>query len=288
MKRLILALGLTAFVAVGVGAVENDTDGISTFPSNPPTEGSWPILATIDLEAQSGGDNRCVGVGYDGNFWVSAGDGYTGQCTFYMYDEYGNLLDQAPQGAGATGWGNRDLATDGEYMFGSYSNLVNGYGPDMGFAGYYVGCLNPNRALAYDGGCFWTSGFSEYLYRMTWDGAFGSTATCEIMNITAFSAAYGLAYDGNDECLYMTFTGGATVPGEVKQFAMTGAEIGSFTTLPEYDTHGGCTMACTAQFGDILCILMQDTPDTLVFYDLGHGPSAVNDGSWGSIKAMYR
>jgi hypothetical protein len=286
MKKLVLALGLAAFVAVGASAVENEVaPGVGG--SGSMADGTFPIMATIDLEAQTSGNVYSVGVGYDGNFWVSTGDQATGFCEFYLYDEYGTLLDNVQQGGGATGWGHRDMCYDGEFMFGSYSNLVDGFGPDMGYAGYFVGAISPNRALATDGDYFYTCGFGEYLYRMSWDGNFGSAAFPEIISAATFASCYGLAYDGNDDVLYMTFSSSGG-PGDIYQISPDGVTLNIFSTEPEYLQHGGCTMACTAQFGDILCILMQDTPDVLVMYDLGHGPSPINDGSWGSIKAMYR
>ena len=76
--------------------------------------------------------------------------------------------------------------------------------------------------------------------------------------------------------------------GVVYEIDLEGNLLAEWTTMPEYPRHGGATMACTGQFGYILCILMQADSDMLVFYDLGYGPSPVNDSSWGKIKAMFR
>jgi hypothetical protein len=269
---------MMAVLAVSASATEQDV-APTTGPANP-GDGSFPILFTIPMDQNA----YCVGVGFDGtNLWVSAGDQETGVCEFYIYDEYGTLLDNVPQGGGATSWGHRDMCWNGSYMFGSYSNLVDAFGPDYQFAGYYIGCLNPNRAMAYNGTDFFTCGFGEQLTRMEWDGNFGSVATCNYLG--AWDGAYGLAYDYMDDCLYMST---ADYTGNLWKLSMDGFLLDSYTCLPEYDIAGGCTMACTMQYGYILVVLQQFSPDTLVFYDLGHGPSPTETGSWGAIKAMYR
>jgi hypothetical protein len=282
MKKLVFALSLTVFMAVGASAFEADVAPIAGTPNL--GDGTFPVLATIDVETTVGGDYQCVGVGYDGtNFWVSAGDGFTGVCNFYIFDEYGNWLDTIPQGGGATGWGHRDLCWNGEYMFGSYSSLVDAFGPDYQYAGYFVGCQNPNRCQAFDGDTYYTGNFSENLTSMDWDGVFGSVATCTFHG--PGYASYGLAYDYIDDVLWMST---ADYSGSLYLCTTDFFVLDVYSTLPETDIHGGCTMACTAQYGYVLVILSQAAPDTLFFYDVGHGPSAANDGSWGSIKAMYR
>ena len=278
MRKVILALALATFVAASASAFEQDVAPTTGVPNV--SDGTFPILFTIPLDM----NDYCVGVGYDGtNFWVSAGDQATGLCEFYIFDEFGTLLDNVPQGGGASSWGHRDMAHDGDFMFGSYSNLVDGFGPDYQFAGYFIGCLNPNRALAYNGTDFYTCGFGEQLTQMSWDGNFGTVASCSYLG--AWDGAYGLAYDYMDDCLYMST---ADYTGNIHQLTMDGFPLATHTTLPEYDIQGGSTMACTAQYGYVLVVLMQSAPDTLVFYDLGHGPSPVDTGSWGAIKAMYR
>lgn len=279
MKKLVFALSLTAFMAVGASANEADVAPVAGTPNL--GDGTFPILQIIpmdDLWAQ------CVGVGWDGQyFWVTSGDSPTGFCEFYIFDEYGNFIDNVQQAGGASGWGCRDLCYNGEYMFGSFSSLIDAYGPDYGYAGYFVGCQNPNRALAFDGDTYYTGNFSENLTSMTWDGVFGSAATCTFHG-PGYST-YGLAYDYQDDVLWMTT---ADYSGNLYLCTTDFFVLDLYTCLPEYDISGGCTMACTAQYGYVLAVLQQSTPDQIVMYDVGHGPSAVSDGSWGSIKAMFR
>lgn len=281
MRKAIFALALAAFVAGSAGAYTAEIASKTGTPNL--SDGTFPILGTIDLSV----NDYCVGVGYDGtNLWVSAGDQSTGQCEFYIFDEYGTQVANVPQGGGASSWGHRDMCWNGDYMFGSFSTMVDGFGPDYMFAGYFIGALNPNRAMAHTGdNVFYTAGFGEQLTRMEWDGNWGSAASNTYLG--AWDGAYGLAYDCVDDVLFMST---ADYSGNIHIIdPATGFLIGTSTTMPEYDIQGGCTMADTAQFGFILVVLMQSAPDTLVFYDLGHtSPSAINDSSWGEIKAMYR
>jgi hypothetical protein len=243
-------------------------------------KGDFPILFTIDLP-----NLQCVGVGYDGQyFWVSAGDSDTGYCEFYIYDEAGILVDgPIHQGGGATGWGHRDMCWDGTYMFGSYDPFIDGFSDPATYEGAFTGPISPNRAMAFDGTYFYTSGFSEDLWQLDWDGTWGSTAGA--VNLGGpHSGCYGLAYDSKSNCLWMTT---ADYSGNLFQFDLTGALMNTYTTLPEYDIHGGCTMAQTTTYGYILCVLQQFSPDQLVFYDLGYGgPDLDCDGvlGWENVE----
>ncbi len=187
-----------------------------------------------------------VGVGFDGEYlWVAAGEQQTGQCEFYIYDIYGNLIDTVPQGGGAIGWGHRDMAHDGTHMFASYSSLIDGFLDPATFSGSFPGPLNPNRAMAYDGTYFYTCGFGEHLYRIEWDGVFGSTP--DIVDLGGpWNAAYGLAYDYAQNCLWMTT---ADYTGIVYKISLDGYLIEECPLGPGYELLGGCTMVKSDDFG---------------------------------------
>lgn len=280
MKRLLGALALVALASSGAYAVSDVAPG-ATPGGATSGDGTFPIVFEISLDI----NNYCVGVGFDGAyFWVSAGDQMTGLCQFYIYDDAGNLLDTQAQGGGATGWGHRDMAWNGDYMFGSYSNMVDGFSDPATFAGFFIGPISPNRALAYDGAAFYASGFGEYLWKLTWDGAFGSVAATENLG-GPWDGAYGLAYDCSNGVLYMST---ADYTGNIHELAMDGFLLNTYTTLPEYDIQGGCTMA-DCQYGYILAVIQQYSPDMLTFYDIGAGgPSPVEDASWGEIKSLFQ
>jgi hypothetical protein len=226
----------------------------------PSGAGDFPILYEFPIT----GDNHCVGVGFDGtNFWVSAGDGTTGQCTFYLFDETGALLDSAQQGGGATGWGHRDMTWNGAHMFGSYDPLIDAFADIGTYSGNFIGPISPNRAQAFDGTYFYTCGFGEMLYRLEWDGNWGSTATATTLT-GPWSGCYGLAYDEVFDCLWMTT---ADYTGTLYKLDMDGNLLETYTLLPEYDIQGGCTMADTS-YGYVLAVLQQHDVDTITFYEV--------------------
>ena len=266
MKKLvsILVCMLLSATAISVAAtINNDLQAdIASTRGNPTIGGgSFPILFEFDLA-----NAYSVGVGYDGtNFWISAGDGDTGFCEFYVYDEDGNLIDgPVHQGGGATGWGHRDMAWDGDYMFGSYDLLIDGFSDINTYEGFFEGIINPNRAMAYDGTYFYTCGFGEMLYRLEWDGNWGSTATPTTLT-GPYNGCYGLAYDEVYDCLWMTT---ADYSGDLHQLDMDGNLLNTYTCLPEYDIQGGCTMADTTNYGYVLAVLQQSSPDKISFYEV--------------------
>ncbi len=280
MKKLLGVLVLVAFASTAYAS--NEIANVGTVPQYAP-ERILDEVGYIPLDV----NDYCVGTGFDGMYiWVTAGDQMTGTCEFYLFDEYGNQIDNAPQGAGATGWGHRDMAFTGDYMFGSYSTLVDGYSDIYTFEGYFMGApISPNRALAYAAGSFYTSGFGESLYKLTWDGTFGSSAVVENLG-GPWDAAYGLAYDCGWDCLWMTTASSAGYG--VHQIALDGFHINTFVD-PVHPLYGGCTMVDTAQYGYVLCALVQESPDGLVLYDMeSTGPSPVNDSSWGEIKNLFK
>jgi len=281
MKKLLGVLIVVAFAGSAYATTDmaNETTSNWNGPVDDPVQvGYFPLNENV----------YCVGTGWDGDYvWVSAGDQAGPPCRFYLYDEYGNLVDQGGQGGGASGWGERDLAFKDGIMFGSYSNLVGGhsYGGASTFIyeGYFIGApINPNRAMAYDGTYFYSGGFSTNLYRMQWNGVWGSASVVTDLG-GPYSGTYGLAYDCDQECLWMTT---ASSTGEIYQFDLTGFPLAVYVD-PAHPTFGGCEMADTNQYGYVLQALAQETPDGIVFYEVGSIPSPVQPASWGEIKSLF-
>lgn len=279
MKKVLCAMAVVAMAGVAYATTDMTTE-VAPYggpTDNPIQVGYFPVA-----------DTYTVGLGFDGEYiWVSAGDQAGPPCKFYVYDEYGNLVDQGGQGGGATGWGHRDLAMKDGVMFGSYSNLVDGHSyAGTGifiFEGYFVGApINPNRAMAYDGTYFYSGGFGTNLYRMQWNGTYGSASVVTDLG-GPYSGCYGLAYDCGLNCLWMTT---ASSTGEIYQFDTTGFPLNVYVD-PAHPTFGGCEMADTNQYGTVLAALAQETPDGVVFYDVQTMPSPVQSKSWGAIKSLF-
>ena len=267
MKKIVgifIAMLLFATAASVAGTINNQPAllaDVAPASMSTASAGDFDILHEFDLA-----NGYSVGVGFDGtNFWVSAGDGDTGFCEFYVYDQDGNLVDgPVHQGGGATGWGHRDLAWDGSYMFGSYDILIDGFSDISTYEGNFEGVISPNRAMAYDGTYFYTCGFGEMLYQLEWDGNWGSVATSTTLT-GPWGGCYGLAYDEVYDCLWMTT---ADYSGDLHQLDMDGNLLNTYTCLPEYDIQGGCTMADTDDYGYVLVVLQQYSPDRLTFYEV--------------------
>jgi hypothetical protein len=280
--RVALLVILALFVATSAFAATE----VSPFPGTPSQpEGDFPYDICIQLV-----DIYSVGVGWDGTYlWSSNGDQAGGGCQFYIWDDLGNMIDIVPQGGGATGWGHRDLAwvciCDG--MMGSYSSNIDVFDSYLGgtcaFEGFFNGPISPCRAMAWDGYYVYTCGFGEYLYRGHWDCLFGTGVTWEIIG-GPFDGCYGLSYDCDNDCLWMTT---ADYTGNLYQLDMAGNIIGTYTFLPEFDIQGGCEMAYTPTWGTRLAVLQQSSPDQICLYDVD-SQCAAEEETWGSIKAMFK
>ncbi len=280
MKRLIAAMALAALVSMNAYAMDADYHSAPT-PEFTLSDSDFPILFEITLDMST----QCVGVGFDGAYiWVTSGD-VVGACMFYIFDEYGNLIDEAEQGAGATGWGHRDLTWDGTYMIGSYDQNMDCYTDYNTFAGNWVGPLNPNRAMAFDGEYYYTCGYGESLMRGIWDGTFGSAPYFEDLG-GPWDGAYGLAYDCFNDCLWMSISL-ASEPGILHKLTRDGFLLDTYSLLPEYGRQAACSMADT-RFGQVLLVIQQDDPDMCTFYDVYSAPSPVEDATWGSIKGLFK
>jgi hypothetical protein len=278
MRALLGVLIVLAFAGSAYAATDAASKGVHyPGPTDDPTEvGYFPI----------NGNDYCVGLGWDGSYlWIAAGVGTLPNCMFYLYDEYGNQIDSGAQGGGASGWGDRDLAFKDGVMFGSFSTHVDGHSyAGTGifiYEGFFNGPLNPNRAMAWDGTYFYTGGFGFNVYRMEWNGVWGSTATSTIFT-PAYSGTYGLAYDNCQDCLWMTT---ADYTGTIYKIDMTGAQVGVYYDLV-HTIWGGCEMAHTTQYGYVLATVAQESPDAVVFYDV-QSPSPVESASWGKIKSLF-
>lgn len=122
------------------------------------------------------GDNQCVGVEFDGSaYWISAGGKGADPNKLYKIDPSCRFVAAYDQPSHSTGWGWRDLAWDGTYLYGSSDANIDQVDPSTGqWTGTSIpGPLNPNRALAYDPatGHFWTADWSSDIYEIARDGA---------------------------------------------------------------------------------------------------------------------
>ncbi len=167
--------GHSPFRAPNFGVKQNLGDSIWGFDAQTPT-----------------GDNQILGLEFDGAFfWLTGGNSSNDPNKLYKFDAQGNLVATYDQPSAATGWGLRDLAWDGQYLYGSYGSTVYQIDPSNGnVVGTFTGPENPNRALAYDPATdhFWTANFSSNIYEFDRNGNV-------ISSFTNTYSIYGMAWD---------------------------------------------------------------------------------------------
>jgi hypothetical protein len=241
-------------------------------------------LDYIDLEAL-GGSPRCVGVGFDGaNFWVSDAQSGSGPLWLHIIDGSTHNLIATVDQYETEGWGLRDLCCDGTYIFGSQDNTVDYY--DIGtyaWAGYYVcNAVSPNRAQAWDGANFFTGSLTTDVYKVTWNGVSGSTATYMIWSTAVTNAhTYGAAWDSYNNCLWVSTN---NYDNMLYQIDSNGDLISEY--FYNIEIAGGCTPGYySGSFDNQLWVLEQGTPDALHCYETA--PLALESDSWGGIKTLF-
>jgi hypothetical protein len=141
-------------------------------------------------------DTQFLGIEFDGTyFWITGGNSGADPNKLYQYDATGLLVNTYDQTSSA-GWGWRDLAWDGTYLYGSDSYDVIQIDPATGMAtGVTIaGPSNPARALAYDPDTdhFWTASFSSSIWEFGRDGTVHNT-------FSNTKAIYGMAWDNLSE-----------------------------------------------------------------------------------------
>jgi len=245
-------------------------------------DASLERIATIDVQAYAG-NGFSVGCGFDGTYlWVTNGammGGGTYNC-FLLFDEDGNYFATYNQNGGSE-WGLRDLTCDGNYMYGSQSTAIEYY--DIGShekVGSFIGPENPNRALAWDGTCFYTGNFGTEVYRLTWNGVSGSTATSTVWS-TAATSVYGAAWDELNDCMWVTSADASGIVAEINEDGTLVQNHILVYGVP----YGGACMGTSINSIGTLWILVQDGDDTLNGYAVY--PLVLNRDTWGAIKAVF-
>ncbi|TKJ41497.1 hypothetical protein CEE37_02740 [candidate division LCP-89 bacterium B3_LCP] len=171
----------------------NDVSPTAGPVNYPPVDDPWDMIFYFNAGVVCA-DNQLLGPHFaDGNFYITGAGNAADPNYVYVCDATGAFNFSFTQSAASTGWGWRDLAYDGTYMYGSVTTTVEAF--DL--AGNLVPAMNingpslPNRALAYDPDTdtFWTQSFSGPIYNFDRSGAVLYTGTSGV------TAAYGMAFD---------------------------------------------------------------------------------------------
>ncbi len=200
---------------------------------------------------------------------------------FLLFEEDGTYFATFNQNGGS-GWGLRDLTCDGTYMYGSLSTAIDYY--DIGTrikVGSFTGPQNPNRALAWDGTHFYTGNFGREVYRLTWNGVSGSTATSTVWS-TAATSVYGAAWDEINDCMWVTSSDASGIVAEINE---DGTLVQNHI-LVSGGIYGGACMGTSTGCIGTLWILVQTPSDILGGYEVY--PTALGRDTWGAIKAVFQ
>ncbi|MFQ5906285.1 MAG: FlgD immunoglobulin-like domain containing protein [bacterium] len=228
-------------------------------------------------DVQTGsGDNQCLGVEFDGtNFFVTGGNSGSDPNKVYLFDASGNYVSSFDQFRSSV-WGWRDLAYDGNHLYGSDDGNITEFdasGTDYGdFSGAPV---TVNRALAYDPATdhFYTANWASDIYEIDRTGTV-------IGNWTNTYSVYGMAWDdvSSDGPWLWVFE---QPPGAmIRQWD----PVNHVYTGLSLDVQIGSSIAGGAAFTTdwdpslgILVCLHQGTPDAILGYEIT--PAAARDVS---------
>jgi hypothetical protein len=234
----------------------------------------WDVLFWSDAQTTTG-SNLLLGAEYAGGFWITGGglsSATTSDNMIYKLDATGALVASWPQPDVGSGWGFRDPAFDGTYMY---------YGCEAGFI--YAYDLNGNpvpsfnipkpsalaiaRALAYDPNTdhFFSGNFGSNLVEfdrsgnVIWQGS-----------PSPLAAVYGMCYDDNTGRMWIYDQGSSQcVFHEWNQVTHTFTGVSHIMSLIGPSTSqiaGGCgfTSEWNPSYWTIVAML-QGTPNDLVY-----------------------
>ncbi len=128
----------------------------------------WEERCVIDAAEQCG-DDRLQGVEFaDGHFYVTGGDNGDGRGRVHIFSAAGEYIDSFDQFVDSP-WGMRDLAWDGESLWGGDGDVIYRFTPDGELVGSFHGPLENiaiNRALTWDdeNGLLWVCDVTSDLF----------------------------------------------------------------------------------------------------------------------------
>jgi hypothetical protein len=238
------------------------------------------------------GDTQLLGIEFDGTYyWITGGNSGSDPNKLYQLDANYMLINTYDQSSLA-GWGWRDLAYDGAYLWASDQAMIQEIDPATGLAtgNTIPGPISPCRALAYDpmNDWFWTASFSSDIY------AFDRSGSVVGGPYGNGYSVYGMAWDdvSDDGPWLWVFSQDGTPQYTIWQFDPVG---GSYTglsyvgTLPAYATAGlagGCGITTDVPgYGDLAVFvgLIQGTPnDFLQGYEIAPYATWISVQSGGS------
>ncbi len=237
--------------------------------------GLGDVIFELDVETITG-NNRLLGVEFDGvNFYVTGGTG-TGTNSIWVVDTSGTLVTQVTQPTSST-WGMRDLAWDDVYagsdridtLYASDEAGLYKFGIDLtgSFTSYgtFAGPVLPCRALGWDGD-------DEWFFTANWSPYYKFSKSNPNIQTTATGpgSSYGAAYDTDPVdggwVWWHSQTGASGCQiDQMEPAGMTWPGV-TFAINPTITTGiaGGLCFYEGFRNMDVLFALVQGTPDAIV------------------------
>lgn len=262
-----LVLGLLA----GIGQAQVNEVAPADESDRPAQSGSRHLgdfLYSFDVETITG-DVRLLGLEFDGEDWWFTGANDMINAALYQVSYDGSLINTFL--TGHTGWGWRDLAFDGEFLYGSDSSVIDqiSRATGMGTGVTIPVPISPARALAYDPATdsFWTASWSSDIFNVQRDGSYVSYPSI-------LGGVYGMAWDDYDPAHPMLWIwsqdGNGTMASQFDPLTgtFTGLTFDGYNS--GYDSAGGSCILVDPYYGWVLAGLHQSSPDMVCAYFLGY------------------
>ncbi len=251
----------------------NDTT--PTVTSNPTlTREAGDVVFSLDASTPTG-EAQLLGVEYAGGYFWATGAGNDADPNYiYKLDTAGNLIASYEQNAEYTGWGLRDLAYDGTYLYAGNETYFVQIDPATGvqtnlftFTAAEFGGVTCIRALAYvPGSGFYTKSFSSDIVRFDAAGN-----VLEVIDSPGADAAYGMAYNPVSGNLWCFDQSGDPATTFIEIDPSTGTLTGNSYVAPlvggcTEQMAGGMTFSSDLIYGKLVLVGMtQGTPVDCIF-----------------------
>jgi len=278
--KIQLPIALTAFICLFASAgqaqmIEETKPNIAQLGNElapnlsngvPGSRAQYDKMFTVDMEGVIGSP-YLLGVEFDGtDWWVTDAIDFA-NTGIHQVDFKGTTVINT-YNSGHSGWGWRDLAFDGTYLYGSASvYYVDIIDPTNGMiVGSIPTPIAPARALAYDPATdtFWTASWNSDIYNFDrWGNVLASYP-----NI--LTGVYGMAWDdriASDPILWMWSQDGSGC--QCTGFHPIGGGFGpTWNGDPSAGMAGGAAFFWTVCYGYVFAGLHQGTPDVVCGYQM--------------------
>ena len=272
-----LAVGLGRAQTLTTGQIKNVKAAEVPVTERGPLTGSGmssrntgDLVVEYDMETLTG-DVRLLGVEFDGTDWYMTGARDYAGCYFYQVD-YAGVTVINSVATGHSGWGWRDLAWDGTYLYASDSFDLEQIDTATGVATGVVitSPISPCRAVAYDSATdtFWAASYNSNLYQ------FDRTGLVHQSIVNPGLSICGAAMDETDNILWWwSQDGTGTLASAMDPVTgiLTGDSWDGGTGTWPGDAAGACLFDDVTH-GLVLSGMHQATPNSVCVYSLSPDP----------------